>query len=110
MHSLRGPNPEKPTQGRKKIIQYLDDLLRNKHFLRDLKKYKKALQSNDFRKYGDLNYFFDKYIKLNSITKKFLKKWKNRPEKIAEKIADKYKLDSQLLNFLIFNENKRQRE
>ncbi|MEK7124470.1 MAG: hypothetical protein AAB877_02185, partial [Patescibacteria group bacterium] len=74
----------KETQGHKKMLQLVEDLKRNKRFLRDLKKYRKSRKSFDEDKFtSGLDHLLGEYFKLNDIAKRFFKKYSRYSEKIA---------------------------
>ena len=107
---------EKMTQGQKKIIRLIDDLIRNKPFISCLKRLMQ-IQNKSQKRYGagyntltkeqrtEFNNFhkeadaiIDEYEKLKKRTKKLLH---NREYKIKQKIAWGYGLDSYLINLAI---------
>jgi len=95
---------EKTTQGHQKMLQYIEDLKRNKPFLKIFRKYDK--QSSE-EKIDNVFFIIKEYEKLNKITKKLLKKYESDYEKITVKMAEEYGLDSDLLNYIHFSLDKK---
>lgn len=98
---------DKKTQGCKKMFQYVEDLKRNKHFLRDWKKYKeslKSINSDDF--WAGFDLAVKEYEKLNKKTQKFINKYQGDIEKITKKMAENYRLDANLLHYIDFSFHK----
>jgi hypothetical protein len=110
-------NPEKFTQGKTKILRLIDDLIRNKLFLRSLKrvireqdKWRKRFEKGNYyawtkEEQAEHDYFnkeageiIEEYQKLKKRTKKLMH---TREYKIKQKIAWRYGLDSYLINLAI---------
>ncbi len=98
---------EKETQGHKKMLQYVEDLKRNKRFLRDLSKYKKYSKNIDTAFNNGFYNLIEKYQQLNKNTKKFIKKYEKDFERITSKIAENYGLDRNLLGFITWSMNEK---
>lgn len=97
---------EKITQGQKKIVQYIEDLKRNKHFLALITRLKK--ESHSVNKEKDLVYesfindFIEKYQEIERLLTLRRKKLMPKSEKINISIAEEYGLSTALINDLIF--------
>lgn len=99
---------EKITQGSQKILRYIEDLVRNKNFRKDLKRFrnlrKKSLKTDISRDINDeLWTIIQGYEELRKRTQKILN---DDLFKIREKIADKYGLDFDLVDFASAVSNK----
>jgi len=116
-HELPFLNPKKITQGQTKILRLVDDLIRNKLFIRSLKrvirvqnKWAKQFERGNYYAWtpeekAEHDYFndeagkiIDEYEKLKKRANKLIhsKDYKNK-----EKIASRYGLDSYLINLAI---------
>ena len=86
----------KETQGQRKLKQYVDDLLRNKHFMR---LWKKLRDSYKFPADSDkeLNQLLNEYKKLDAQARKFEKKLFSEYDRLNTLLAEKYFLDTELL-------------
>jgi hypothetical protein len=83
----------KKTQGETKMIRYIDDLVRNEEFKRDMKlmeKYRKEMDSKDLD-YKELNSIIASYEKLK---KRSNKVFKDKFLKKRNEISEKYLIDS----------------
>ena len=99
---------DKETQGHKKMLQYIDDLKRNKHFLKKWRQYRKLSKSYFDDDFGNgFELLIKKYTELNKITKKFLKKHSKSFEKMTEKMAEEYGLDMNLIGFVYWSMDKK---
>jgi len=96
----------KETQGHKKMLQRVEDLKRNKGFLRDFKKYNKFSNPSGGGFAVSFDLLFEKYMELNEIAKRLQKKYDRNFLKTAEKMAEAYGLDSNLLGFISFSMDK----
>jgi hypothetical protein len=115
----------KETQGHRKMLRYLQDLIRNKDFQKSLKRYRRLLNKGKMPEgmYPDwtpeqqkehdqidneLGSIFNEYEILRKRCKKLLK---GDRFKIAESIADTYGLDYELLGVLdTLREDKKEKE
>jgi len=88
------------TQGSIKFKQYIEDLLRNKHFMNTAKKlmatYNSKIPSNDDT-YKEVEVLIKEYKKLDIKSKKWLKKNYAELDRLSSVMAEEYGLDSELL-------------
>jgi len=96
---------EKITQGQEKIIQYIEDLKRNKHFLALITRLKKdhfSTQEEDLA----LDEFINKFLKNSKETEHLIalyrKKIMGKDQKIYLFLAEEYGLSMEIINDLIF--------
>ena len=94
---------DKETQGHIKMLQYIEDLKRNKRFLKIFREYNKQASKEGF---NNIFFIIEEYEKLNKITKKLLKKYERDFEKITLKMAEEYGLDNNLLGFIYWSMDK----
>lgn len=92
---------EKETQGHKKMRQYIEDLMRNKHFLKLFNKLRKELKSDivaerDEKLSGLLSDLWGDYIELEKLMRTVQKRMRTEHSKIYEKMASVYGLDNDL--------------
>lgn len=88
-----------PTQGSIKLRQYVDDLLRNKHFLSTIKELKAEYGKKSDRNlaYNELKKILDKYKKIDAESKKWIINHDRKLSKLSKKVAEEYGLDMELL-------------
>jgi hypothetical protein len=99
-------NNERITQGQKKIVQYIEDLKRNKHFLAVIARLEKEKYAVDKKKdeayESFINEFIEKYQELEHLLTIKRKKVIPKSQKIFLFIAERYGLSMALINDLIF--------
>jgi hypothetical protein len=103
----RGGKELKETQGRKKLRQYIDDLLRNEHFMKEARKLFSAYNSrspkdND-KDYMVVSELINEYGKLNERAREYAKGHHAKVEKALEKMAENYGLDMELLKPILLS-------
>lgn len=89
------------TQGSRKLRQYIDDLLRNKHFMKIVKKLmiaQKELPQDD-----EIFELLKEYKKLDVKAKKYNKKYSNF-NKLNSILAEQYALDMELLRPVLLSQ------
>lgn len=95
----------KITQGQKKILQYIEDLKRNKHFLalitRLEKESHKLSQEKDPVYESFINDFIEKYLEIERLLTIYRKKLMDKHQKIYLFLAEEYGLSMALINDLI---------
>ncbi len=99
---------EKETQGHKKMIQYIEDLMRNKHFLKNFNKLRKELGSDeigerDERLSGLMSDLYGDYIEMEKLMRAIDKRMRTRSTRIYEKMASIYGLDNDLFQEIEFD-------
>jgi hypothetical protein len=92
----------KQTQGNKKMIQYIEDLERSRQFQRALRRVKKSLKKQDDDKEDRFSKIFnlliEKYIELNKITKKVIKRTDSGYSRADDTLSELYRLDADLFS------------
>ena len=86
----------KQTQGNKKLRQYVDDLLRNEHFMKAARELFSATDSRPDR-FDEIMILVNEYRKLDKRARKFLKEYDSKLDGAMDKMVEKYGLDTQLL-------------
>lgn len=93
------------TQGSIKLKQYIEDLLRNKHFMNTAKKlmtvYNKSIP-NDLS-YEKISGLLKEYKKLDAKSKKYRKSYHSELNRLVNIIVEEYGLDMELLRPVIFS-------
>lgn len=89
----------KETQGQKKVQQYVDDLLRNKHFMVIVKKLLAAYNRNKISQQDsdELNKIIDEYKKLDAKAKKYERENFDKLNWLQNRLVEEYGLDTELL-------------
>lgn len=90
------------TQGNQKLRQHLDDLLRNKHFMKAAAQFMTAYKDKPSDDY-DIHNLLDEYKKLDQKAQKYLKKHYLKLDTEMNKIAEEYGLDMELLRPVIMS-------
>jgi len=95
----------KETQGSIKFKQYVEDLLRNRHFMATAKKLMVAYSESNPKNsaYEEVMGLLKEYRKLDAKAKKYLKNNYSELDKFASLMAEKYGLDMELLRPVIFS-------
>lgn len=93
---------EKTTQGHQKMLQLIEDLVRNKHFAKSFKKYLKLREKASSKFTPQLwEKISSKYAELAILARKSLKKYQRDYDKTTQKMAEGYGLDHNLLNYVL---------
>jgi hypothetical protein len=94
------PKEPKETQGHRKMLQRVEDLRRNKNFLKYLKKYEKNSKANDEIIGNGWGKLLNEYLALNDKAERFLKKYHGKFYKSMEGMAEGYGLDDALVGYI----------
>ena len=88
------------TQGSIKFKQYVEDLLRNKHFMNTARKLIATHSDkipDDNNAYKEVEVLVEEYKKLDTKSKKWLKKYHSGFDKLSGIMSEEYGLDNELL-------------
>ncbi len=98
------------TQGNKKIMQYLEDLIRNKNFIKDLKKcknflIKQGLLRADYKLERRISTIYEECLARNRIYCRQMKRANNDyiSSRIIKKLSRKYSIDENIVITLAVN-------